>query len=53
MSDREIDTILNLLESDETLSGVFRRRMKRWEAVAEIAEDNDFKLNHAKEIFYE
>ncbi|MDL0140341.1 hypothetical protein PNP85_12590 [Halobacterium salinarum] len=53
VSDREIDTILNLLESDETLSDVFRRRMKRWEAVAKIAERNDFKLNHAKAIFYE
>jgi hypothetical protein len=53
VSDREIDKILNLLEGQESLSGVFRRRMKRWGDVADIADRNGFSLNNAKAVHYD
>jgi hypothetical protein len=51
-SDREIDTILNVLEGTDALEGVFARRMKRWDDVEELADCNGFKLNHAKAVHY-
>jgi hypothetical protein len=53
VSDREIDTILNLLEGQESLEGVFSRRLKRREDVAEIADRHGFKLNDSKAVHYE
>jgi len=52
-SDREIDTILNLLEGQESLEGVFARRMKRWDGVEELADRYGFKLSDAKAVFYD
>lgn len=52
VGDDEIDTALNLLESEASLSDLFRRRLKRNESVAVIADRNNFKLNDAKAIFY-
>lgn len=52
VGDHEIDTILNLLEGEESLAGVFRRRLKRREDVVELADRHDFKLNNAKAVFY-
>lgn len=53
VSDREIDRILNLLEGTDALSGAFRRRMKRWEDVADMADHHGFKLNDAKAVHYD
>jgi len=53
VSDREIDSLLNLLEGTDALTGAFRRRMKRRADVADVADRHGFKLNHAKAVHYD